>query len=105
MPLYAITYEHPDETGWRQHVVPHVTWLQDRLKDGALLASGPFNNVSGKAALLIMSAPDRAALDQLISSDPFAIEGLIENMTVHEWDPIFGAFNTRSSMPGQMQSR
>jgi hypothetical protein len=25
MPLYAITYEHPDETGWRQHVVPHVT--------------------------------------------------------------------------------
>ncbi len=103
MPLYAITYEHPDETGWRQHLVPHIAWLQDRLKDGSLIASGPFSDVPQQAALLIVSAPDRAALNDLISSDPFAIAGLIENMIVHEWDPIFGVFNERSSMPGQMQ--
>ncbi len=99
MPLYAVTYDHPDETGWKQHVMPHVGWLQDRLKDGSLLASGPFSGASPKAALLIMSAPDRDALDAVIASDPFAIEGLIEAMTVREWDPIFGTFNARSSMP------
>lgn len=105
MPLYAITYEHPNEAGWRQHVVPHVAWLQDRLADGSLLASGPFNGEPHRAALLIMSAHDLEALEALIAGDPFSTEGLIENMTIREWDPIFGAFNPHSSMPGQMQGR
>lgn len=29
MPVYAVTYEHPNEDGWKQHVMPHVVWLQD----------------------------------------------------------------------------
>ena len=103
MPLFAVTYEHPNEAGWTQHVMPHVVWLQDRLRDGSLLASGPFAGTPVRSALLIMNAPDRAALDGLIASDPFAANGLIENMIVSEWDPIFGTFNERSTMPGQMQ--
>lgn len=103
MPIYAVTYEHPDEDGWKLHVMPHVAWLQDRVKDGSLLASGPFAASSVKSALLIMSAPDRPSLDRLIAGDPFARERLIENMAIREWDPIFGIFNDRSSMPGQMQ--
>lgn len=102
MPLFAVKYEHPNEDGWKQHVMPHVIWLQNRLKDGSLLASGPFMDTAVKSALLIMDAPDRAALDRLIASDPFAEHGLIENMIVSEWDPIFGMFNARSTMPGQM---
>lgn len=105
MPLYVVTYDHPNEAGWGRHVMPHVAWLQDRLADGSLLASGPFGGEVPRSALLIMSAPDRQALDRLIACDPFSTEGLIENMTVREWDPIFGAFNDRSSMPGQMQKR
>jgi uncharacterized protein YciI len=103
MPLYAVTYEHPDEDGWRQYLMPHVQWLQDRVKDGSLLASGPFSDLAVKSALLIMNAPDRVALDSMIASDPFAEQGLIENITIHRWDPIFGAFNDLSSMPGQKQ--
>ena len=103
MPLYAVTYEHPNEAGWRQHVMPHVVWLQDRLADGSLLASGPCNETATRSALLIMRASDRLSLDELIASDPFAVEGLIENMTIRVWDPIFGTFNDQSSMPGQMQ--
>ena len=104
MPLYVVTYEHPNEAGWQNHLMPHLEWLKERLKDGILLASGPFTDVSQNEALLIVSAQDRAALDKLIASDPFAVEGLIENMVVRQWDPIFGAFNERSSMPGQMQA-
>lgn len=99
MPVFAVTYEHPDEAGWQKHVMPHVKWLQERLRDGSLLASGPFPKADTKSALLIMVAPDVAALRSIISSDPFAEEGLIENMVITEWDPIFGAFNDRSSMP------
>ena len=103
MPVYAVTYDHPDEDGWKRHVMPHVMWLQDRLRDGSLIASGPFTGTTVKSALLIMSAPDRSAIEGLIASDPFATEGLIEKLVIHEWDPIFGVFNDRPSLPGQMQ--
>ena len=103
MPIYVVTYDHPDEDGWHRHVAPHVVWLQERLNDGSLLASGPFDDRATKSALLIMIAPDRRALDDLIAADPFADEKLIANLNIRKWDPIFGAFNDRSSMPRQMQ--
>ncbi|MEG3125768.1 YciI family protein [Sphingomonas sp. GB1N7] len=105
MPIYVITYEHPDEDGWKEYLMPHIDWLQAQLKTEALLASGPFSDRTVRPAMLIMNAADRPALDALIATDPFAEHGLIDNMTVNEWDPIFGAFNDRSSMPGQMQGR
>ncbi len=58
MPIFVVTYEHPDEEGWQAHVMPHVGWLQERLKDGSLLASGPFKDLGAKSALLIISASD-----------------------------------------------
>ncbi len=103
MPLYVVTFEHHDEARWKQHLMAHIKYLQDLLKDGTLRASGPFPGNPDRKAMLIISAPDRAALDAIIDADPFAIENLIENMTVAEWDPIFGVFNADSSYPGQMQ--
>ena len=103
MPLYVVTCEHPNEDGWKQQLMPHIAWLQAQLETGALLASGPFGDRTVRPAMLIMTAPDRLSLDRLIATDPFAEHGLIENMAVREWDPIFGIFNDRSSMPGQMQ--
>ncbi len=105
MPLYVVTYDHPDADGWAVHLLPHVGWLKDRLADGSLLASGPFVAASERTAMLIIAVADRSALDLLIATDPFAIEGLIANLVVREWDPIFGAFNERSSRPEQLQRR
>ena len=103
MQTFVVTYEHPNEDGWKEHLMPHITWLQAQLREGALIASGPFSDRTVRPAMLIMSAPSREALDRLIATDPFAEQGLIANMTVKEWDPIFGAFNSRSSMPGSKQ--
>lgn len=44
MPLFVVTYEHRNEDGWKQHMMPHVVWLQERRKEGILLASGPFTD-------------------------------------------------------------
>lgn len=103
MPLFVVTYEHPNEAGWKEHMMPHILWLQAQLKAGSLIASGPFSDRTVRPAMLILSAPDRPTLDALIATDPFAEQGLIDNMTVNEWDPIFGVFNAQSSMPGQLQ--
>lgn len=40
---------------------------------------------------------DREALDAMIATDPFHREGLIEDLTVTEWDPMFGAFASGAS--------
>ena len=49
MPRYAVTDEHPDERDWRQHLQPHVGWLQDRLAKGSLIASGPFRTTPAES--------------------------------------------------------
>lgn len=103
MPVYVVTFEHPDEAGWKRHLQAHVEYLQKLLKEGTLHASGPFAGNPDRKAMLILKARDRAHLDKLIAEDPFAIENLIENMTIAEWDPIFGALNAESSYPGQLQ--
>jgi len=81
--------------------VAHLDYLREIEKEGRLRASGPFTDTPGKTAMLILSAPDREDLMALIARDPFEIHGLIEDMTVNEWDPIFGVFNDESTMPGR----
>ncbi|MEY2928427.1 MAG: hypothetical protein RL367_2904, partial [Pseudomonadota bacterium] len=70
MTIYIVTYEHPDESGWQQHLMAHLTWLQERVKDGSLLASGPLNGRIVKSALLIMKAPDLQSLEAVVATDP-----------------------------------
>ena len=105
MPLYVVTYTHPDATGWAAHLAAHVGYLQDLLAAGTLRASGPFTGAPDRRAMLILHAADRPALDALVDADPFAEHGLIADLTVAEWDPIFGAFNADSSYAGRLQTR
>ncbi len=100
MALFVVTYTHPNEAGWTAELLPHLHYLQDQLKSGVLLASGPFMDGGVKSAMLIMSGANREAVLAEIAKDPFAIEGLIEDMTVREWDPIFGALVGHSSRGG-----
>ena len=93
MAFFMITYAHHDEARWREHrSCAHIAWLRDRVADGSLKASGPLIDKPGREAMLVMLAEDRQAVLDLIETDPFKIEGLVDDMTVTEWDPIFGAF-------------
>ncbi len=103
MPLYVVRFHHPDAESWQQQLMAHVAFLQQLLREGSLKASGPLPGGANKAALLLIEAPDRPALDAIIARDPFAEHGLIADMIVEEWDPLFGVFNALSSMPGQLQ--
>ena len=91
MTTWVVTYTHPDEDGWTAHVGHHVDWLVEQVAAGTVRASGPFAETPVRSAMLIMEAPDRPALDAIIATDPFAIEGIIDEMAVTAWEPIFGA--------------
>ena len=90
--FFVVTMTHPDGDGWNRHVLPHVEYLKSLIASGKLLASGPAMGLGKRAGLLVFAVSDRAELDALIAGDPFAIEELIDELTVIEWNPMFGAF-------------
>ncbi len=99
MSLWVVTFTHPDEAGWQAQLMPHVDYLRQLIDQGVLRASGPMPGEADRKAMLIIAAPDRAALDAVIAADPFAEHGLIGEIAIARWDPIFGVFNADSSRP------
>ncbi len=104
MSFFVVTYTHPDEAGWNEHLGRHVDWLVNEVRTGRLKASGPVLDTPVRSAMLIIEAVDRDHLDAIIATDPFHSEGLIEDRTVTRWDPVFGAFAPPSDeSPGATQ--
>ena len=92
MTFFVVTMTHPDGPGWGEHVMPHVDYLNGLIAAGKLRASGPVIGGKLRAGMLLFTVTDRAELDALIAADPFAFQGLISELTVTEWNPMFGAF-------------
>ncbi len=92
MAFFLVTMTHPDGECWGRHVVPHVGFLQSLIKAGKIKASGPVTGLGKRAGFIIVTAKDLEEVEQLIAQDPFAIEGLIDDLTILAWDPMFGAF-------------
>ena len=91
MAFFLVTMTHPDGEGWGQHVMPHVDYLKGLIEAGKIRASGPVTGLGKRAGFIMMTVDTREEVDRLIAADPFAIEGLIDELTVLEWDPMFGA--------------
>lgn len=87
---WTITYVHPDLERWNQFLEAHLRWIEQRLDDGSIIASGPLPDELLLSALIIMDARDRTHVDQLLAGDPFMAEGLVTQLTVRRWEPIFG---------------
>jgi uncharacterized protein YciI len=97
MSFFLVSYSHPDEQGWSQHLEPHLDWLLDRLKDGSLVASGPTVGTDTRSAMLLVKAPDRDAVRAVIETDPYLIQGQVADLGITEWDPCFGILHDQSS--------
>ena len=97
MAFFLVTMTHPDGDGWGRHVAAHVGYLNGLIKAGKIRASGPVTGLGKRAGFIIMTVEDLAEAKRLIAEDPFAIEGLIDELTILQWDPMFGAFSGESS--------
>ncbi len=100
MSFFVVTYTHPDPAGWKRHLSAHLDWLVAGVESGRLRASGDTRQTPIRSALLV-AAPDREAPAAFIATDPFVTEGLVGEMTITEWNPIFGAFNSDSELAGK----
>ena len=97
MPFFLVTMTHPDGDGWDLHVRPHVDYLLELVQKKLLKASGPLKGLPLRAGFLILVAGDRAEVETIVAGDPFAKQDLIVDLTIHEWDPLFGVFEEESS--------
>lgn len=92
MKYFIVRYVHTDFDGWEKQLVPHLSYLKDRISEGSLLMSGPLQDSkeSEKEAVLVFKAEDRESLQHLIEGDPYWKEGLVADYVVREWNPMFG---------------
>ncbi len=90
--FFLVTMTHPGGDGWGQHVISHVNYLRCLIDAGLIRASGPVTGLGKRAGFIIATVDTREAVERLVAEDPFAVEGLIDDLTIVEWDPLFGAF-------------
>ncbi|MFK0083552.1 YciI family protein [Glutamicibacter sp. NPDC090743] len=92
MTVFAVEYAYAENSTElrNEHRPAHRQYLCGFLGEGAvrLLASGPTPVNDG--ALLIFAAEAQAALDEVLSNDPFQKVGGIGAATVTEWNPVIG---------------
>ncbi|WP_435193585.1 YciI family protein [Streptomyces sp. NRRL F-5630] len=100
MSNFIVRLEHPDEAGWKTWVGPHVEWVRARIADGTIIASGPSVGTEIRQGWLIMSAETEQELRETLATDPFWENGIVENLLIVEWDPIFGRLDDISTSPG-----
>lgn len=97
MRFFIVTMSHPEGDGWNRHLAAHVRYLKELVAAGTLRASGRLIGTALRSGFLIFVVPDRTTVEALVAKDPFAIEGLLESLSIVEWDPLFGAFAAESS--------
>jgi len=87
MALFAVTIGFTDDLERRLQVRPtHREYLGTLLESGKLYESGPFVDDSG--ALLIYEAADLAEVQELLANDPYTPNGIIESVTINEWNRV-----------------
>ncbi|MFT8637800.1 MAG: YciI family protein [Pseudoclavibacter sp.] len=87
--LYAVQYRYIDDAEKLGEIRPehrrHNAALHEQ---GLIVAAGPYSETPG--ALLLYSAPDRAAVEAALDQDPFWLHGCVAERTINEWTPAVG---------------
>ncbi len=97
--FFVVLMSHPDGPEWGEHVHAHVEYLNARVAEGKIRASGQVTGRLLRSGMYIASIADRHELDTLIKGDPFAKAGLITDLQVIEWKPFIGVFASETEHP------
>jgi uncharacterized protein len=85
--LFAlICTDKPNSLELRQQSRPeHLTFLEGL--GGSLKAAGPFTDDEGKptGSLVVIEAPNRAAITEIAGRDPYALAGLFASVEIKPW--------------------
>ena len=90
MSIFAVEYVYgPEAEAERvEHRPKHRQWLAAQAEADVVLASGPY--ADGAGALLIFSAENEAAVQELVSQDPMTVGGGVTGLKISGWNPVIG---------------
>ena len=97
--FYVVTLYHPDGPEWAKHVAEHVAYLEQKIKEGQIIASGQVVGQPLRAGMYIATVDSREKVKKLIADDPFTPAGIIKSFEIVEWKPFFGAFSNMVEPP------
>jgi uncharacterized protein YciI len=93
MSVYAVHYTYcADAEAIAAGRPNHREYLRGLVESGQLLASGPLVGLERDQALLIFRADSPAAVEELLSGDPFQRDKLVERHEIVQWNALLGAF-------------
>ena len=85
--LFAlICTDKPNSLELRQQARPdHLKFLESL--GSSMKAAGPFTDDEGKptGSLVMIEAPNRAAISEIATRDPYAIAGLFASVEIRPW--------------------
>lgn len=82
-----------DKPGSLQIRLDNRTAHLEHIKTSGLVEmAGPFLNETGEmsGSLVILEAADLAAAQQWAATDPYALAGLFDSVTITEWKKVIG---------------
>lgn len=68
----------------------HREFLQQQVELGTVVVAGPLDNDTG--GMVVFRVESREALQDIIDSDPYHLEGVVAERTVREFKPVLGAW-------------
>lgn len=87
MPYFAAMLQYGEDAERRQQVRPsHREYQRGLLEAGKLLQAGPYVDDSG--AIIVYDAADLSEVQELLTNDPFAQNGIIQGATIKEWNIV-----------------
>ena len=96
MPLFAAILTYTDDNERVQQARPsHREYLRGLLEQGKIHEAGPFTDDSG--ALIIYEANDLADVQEMLTNDPFAQNGIIQDASIREWKIVMARDEAASS--------
>ena len=73
--LYVITLRNKDTARHQEQLEAHKAWVSKHAAAGRVLFGGSFD-VRTEGGMIVAQAESRAALDKMLSEDPFLIHGI-----------------------------
>ncbi len=84
---YVVMYESADDVMTKAplYLNEHRERWQEYLRDGTLLAIGPFADPREGSMGVFRT---REAAEQFVAGDPFVLNGVVKNWSIREWNEV-----------------
>jgi uncharacterized protein YciI len=88
---FAVMYAYSPDVALQDATRPRASrTFAPLVDDGALVASGPWGPGDARGGLLVFHASDRVAVQAIVDSDPFVVQGVVARCDIREWVPLLG---------------